>query len=299
MRTWVLKCFVCTWFVSLFFINVSFWESRRLKTEDHLMLYQMCQSVYSLYSIWLSVLYMFLCFHGKYCDKPFTDVILFFNEGIINKEWLFFIEVQHHNVSVSPLKPKHLLFDSHQTCVGFLTNMSGGPQTHLSPSVCGYSHLPPCACWDTFFIPLGPWIRIKWVIPLPRVLPLQSEPIHFSSVQFNVHSALMWSVSIMLSLSGRCVCFTSESCLSADTVHRQLQTDSLQYGGLMGPFLSWVCIKHASIHMHRPTHCMHMHTWMHVYYVCSACASIFLWQVSAWSPGCVHAFNAFCEHVGS
>lgn len=116
--------------------------------------------------------------------------------------------------------------------------------------LCQLCHcLPPSKMlfFGGIFYPTGALKRLKWVnddawahssscyfapgvcvTSLKQVLPLDSESIWLISVQFNFHLAPLWSVSIPLRFCGRCVCFTSESHLSADTV-RQLQTDSLQY----------------------------------------------------------------------
>lgn len=72
--------------------------------------------------------------------------------------------------------------------------------------------------------------------------------------------------------------------------------------GLVGPFLSWVCacVKHAPYICIRIA-CIRINEDMfmcgvHVHpYFC-----VTVWQVvTSRSPGCAHAFIAFCEHVGS
>ncbi len=183
----------------------------------------------------------------------FTDGILFCYEGIMNFIYIV-LGFFNRRITMSPFHftNKTILKWTHRFPHNFVRRLqTTDVRMWLYSTLCvsvfslGFLSLPPSACWDTLFILLGPWIRIKWVkdhdwlnslschlrrvyvIPLQRVLPLQAESIRFISVQFNFHSAPLWSVSIMLGLCGRCVCFTSESRLSADTV-RQLQTDSLQ-----------------------------------------------------------------------
>lgn len=109
----------------------------------------------------------------------------------------------------------------------------------------GFSHflwvpLPPAQCIPSI-LP-GPWTKMKWVkdhdwmnsLVILRlvytrrwVLALQLPSIWLLSVQFNLHSALTWPVSITSALGGRYVSFSFESLLSADAV-RQLQSGSLQ-----------------------------------------------------------------------
>lgn len=127
------------------------------------------------------------------------------------------------------------------------------------------------------------------VMPLWWVLLLQSKSLQFLPVQFHFHSALTWPVSIKLEFCGVCVCFTSESCQSADTV-RQLQTDSLQWRP--DGIISWdsACVNL----IRRPYNCIDLlHAYTVYVYMCSACAAIqyirvTLSQVRAlYSPGCV------------
>ena len=143
------------------------------------------------------------------------------------------------------------------------------------------------------------------VAPLKRVLSHRFESIHFISVQFNFHPALLWSVSIMSGFCGRCACFTSESRLSTDTVQR-LQADSLQQGpdGTRGahfhPKCVGLCVCDAhGIHMH--TYCMQTHKWMRVY-AWRACASIFFWDcvtgfrfTVAWACACICCLLWVCS----
>lgn len=140
------------------------------------------------------------------------------------------------------------------------------------------------------------WILLSFYdLSVPRrwVLALQLRSIRLLSVQFNLHSALMWPVSITRAFGGRCVCFTSESLLSADTV-RQLQTDSVQQrpDGTRRPFRPRHCARgkatpscriltlyNCALHMHermfmgapmtltgnRLSGCLHTRVWVCVF----------------------------------
>lgn len=129
------------------------------------------------------------------------------------------------------------------------------------------------------------WILLSFYdLSVPRrwVLALQLRSIRLLSVQFNLHSALMWPVSITRAFGGRCVCFTSESLLSADTV-RQLQTDSVQQRpekarGKATPSCRTLTLYNCALHMHermfmgapmtltgnRLSGCRHTRVWVFV-----------------------------------
>lgn len=118
-----------------------------------------------------------------------------------------------------------------------LVNLNLGVFLHVLTGVCVWVTSSGSCCTLYPLIPLNEnevgkdqdWMNSLVTLRLLGtsrwVLALQLRS--FRSVQINLHSALMWPVSITLASGGRCVCFTSESLLSADTV-RQLQTDSLQ-----------------------------------------------------------------------
>lgn len=137
-------------------------------------------------------------------------------------------------------------------------------------------------------------LRRVCVIPLQWVLPMQSESNWLISVQFNFHSALLWSISIMLRFCGRCVYHFREPSVSW---YSQTASDWLAAVGAWWDqgtisVLSVCMCKACTIAMH--IYCMYTHEWLHIY-MCSACASIFLCAcetdfciTASWMCACIY-----------
>lgn len=148
-------------------------------------------------------------------------------------------------------------------------------------------------------IPPGPWAKMKWVKDHDRmnslvilrlvctrrwVLALQLPSIWLLSVQFNLHSALTWPVSIALALGGRYVSFTLDSPLSADTV-RWLQSETY----------TWK--RNPSMMQHTSYECgLYMLKCM--FTDASLCLTGNRSGVSTWDPGLRILFNVESDWLG-